>query len=343
MPRPLPASELEEAIRIAGDWSALDGARVFITGGTGFFGKWLLETLGEAKRAFNLDVEAVVLSRDPARFLDAMPHLRSARWLSFHRGDIASFLVPDGAFSHLLHGAASADARDYINDPPAMKRAIVEGTRHALEAMSRQTSLRMLFLSSGAVYGPQPPSLARIPDDFPLPSDPRTDTPARIYAQAKREAEMEAASSCNRLRFPCPIARCFAFAGPHLPLDRHFAFGNFIGDALAGRPIQIHGDGSPRRSYLYASELAAWLWSLALRGVSTTYNVGSDQDVSIRDLAEAVGKDASVPVHIAGAPVQGQEPQRYVPGITKVQTQLGLVPEISVQESIRRTLAWHRG
>ena len=343
MPGPLPEAELLEAVDLAGDWSPLRGARLFITGGTGFFGKWLLEVLGAAERTFALGLEAVVLSRDPARFCLAMPHLQGAPWLRFHPGDITAFRAPGGSFSHLIHGAGSSDARENTRDPAAMRRTLVEGTHRLMEAMARQSALRVLFLSSGAVYGPQPGGLTRIPDDHPVPDDPGARTPSQVYAQAKRESERIAASGSASSGFPCVRARCFTFAGPHLPLDQHFAFGNFIGDALAGRPIQIQGDGTPLRSYLYASEMAAWLWALALRGADTSYNVGSDQEISIRTLAEAVSRQASVPVHLAQSPVAGQEPSRYVPGIARMQMGMGISPVIGIQESIRRSLHWHRG
>ena len=343
MSRPLPEAELLEAVHLVRDWSPLRGARIFITGGTGFFGRWLLETLGAAERSLGLGVKAVVLSRNPDRFLLAMPHLREAPWLSFQLGDITSFQAPEGSFSHLIHGAGSSDARENMDDPVAMRRTIVEGTRHVMESMAKQTALRVVFVSSGAVYGPQPRDLARIPDDFPVQEDPSARTPAQIYAQAKREAERIASDTCADLGLSCSTARCFTFAGPHLPLDQHFAFGNFIRDALAGRAIHVQGDGTPCRSYLYASELAAWLWALATRGESTTYNVGSDLGISIQSLAEEVGQEASVPVHIAQRPIPGRESTRYVPEVTRIEKQLGLSPMISIRESIRRSLRWYRG
>ena len=341
MPSPLPAAELAEAVDWVGDWSGLRGARLFITGGTGFFGTWLLEVLGAAERTFQLGVEAVVLSRDPARFRHAMPHLQEAPWLRFHTGDITTFQAPDGAFSHLIHGAGSSDARDYARDPAGMRHTLVEGTRHVLEALAGQPALRVLYLSSGAVYGPQPGQVTHIPEAFPLPPD--TDDPAQAYAQGKREAERILARACEASGFPCPIARCFAFAGPHLPLDQHFAFGNFIRDALAGGPIRVSGDGTPLRSYLYASELAAWLWSLLLRGESTTYHVGSDQAVSIGELASAIARAAGVPVTLARPPEPGARPLRYVPAVTRIPGRLGLRQTLALDDAITRTLRWHRG
>jgi dTDP-glucose 4,6-dehydratase len=341
MSRPLPESELLEAVHLVQDWTPLQGARIFITGGTGFFGKWLLEVLGAANRAHDLNVEAVVLSRDPRAFLQAMPHLQHQPWLRFHQGGITTFDAPPGSFSHLIHGAASSDARDYARDPQAMHRAMVDGTRRVLETMEIQNSFRALFLSSGAVYGSQPPELTHFPEDQPLPGEGNGAAPS--YAQGKREAERLFTGGCRARQAPCPIARCFAFAGPHLPLDQHFAFGNFIRDALQGGPIRVQGDGSPFRSYLYASELAAWLWTLLIRGASTTYHVGSDQDLSIRDLAKAIGEIAGVATEIRAKPNLGQPPSRYVPAVTRIPVTFGLHPTVDLEEAIVRTLKWHRG
>jgi dTDP-glucose 4,6-dehydratase len=341
MPKPLPQAELAEAVALVGDWDGLRGARILLTGGTGFFGRWLLETLGEAERTHHLGCQVVALSREPERFLRTMAHLREAPWLRFHPGDIATLRDPGGTFSHVLHGAASSDARDWAGQPALLRAAMAEGARHLAELLARQSGLRLLFLSSGAVYGPQPPDLERIPEDFPLAPD--TDDPAQAYAQGKREAERILAKACAAAGFPCPIARCFAFAGPHLPLDQHFAFGNFIRDALAGGPIHVQGDGTPRRSYLYASDLAAWLWALLLRGNSAPYHVGSDHPVSIRELAQAVSAASGAAVEIARTADPSLPPLRYVPALARVPAELGLHPTVDLPEAITRTLRWHRG
>lgn len=341
MSRPLPEAELLEAVNLVPDWSPLRGARIFITGGTGFFGKWLLEVLGTANKEMDLKARVVVLSRNPDRFLREMPHLAQAPWLSFQEGDASDFTFPEGAFTHIIHGAGSSDARDYTTNPSAMRRTLVEGTNRAMAFATQQADPRVLFLSSGAVYGPQPPELTHLPDDHPLPLD--TDEPAHLYAQCKREAERIVSEAATIQRIPCPIARCFAFAGPHLPLDQHFAFGNFIRDALAGSPIHIAGDGTARRSYLYASELAAWLWTLAISGRSTTYNVGSDADLNIRELAEAVASASGTEIHRATVPRHEGPPTQYVPSVRRMHLEFGLSPTVNLNTAIARTLHWHQG
>lgn len=335
---PLPEAELQEAVAMVPDWSSLRGARVFITGGTGFIGKWLLEVLGAAVRRDQLEVQAVVLSRHPERFLSAMPHLRNQPWLQFHQGDAISFELPPGRFTHVLHGAASSDARDYDRNPLAMQRTQVEGTRRVANLIAVKAVPRALLISSGAVYSAQPPELLHLPEDHPLSGDS-----APSYAQGKRESERLFIEACMTGNTVGAIARCFAFGGPHLPLDQHYAFGNFIQDALQGRPIEVQGDGSPYRSYLYASELAAWLWTLLLQGEATTYHVGSDQGLSIRELAQAVGEIASLPIQIQQAPDPGRPASRYVPAILRIPASFGLRPSIPLKEAIVRTLRWHRG
>jgi dTDP-glucose 4,6-dehydratase len=141
------------------------------------------------------------------------------------------------------------------------------------------------------------------------------------------------------------IARLFAFAGPHLPLDLNFAIGNFVRDALKGGPIQIAGDGTPKRSYLYAADLAVWLWTILLRGQpARPYNVGSDEEVNIAELAELVLRNAApgTSIEIAQSPKPGVPPARYVPCVNRAREELGLRVRIPLDEAIRRMFDWYR-
>ena len=169
--------------------------------------------------------------------------------------------------------------------------------------------------------------------------------PASVYAEGKRTAELLCALYQRDSELECKIARCWAFCGPHLPLDEHFAIGNFIGDILAGRPIQIEGDGTPRRSYLYAADLAVWLWTMLFRAPCLVpFNVGSANDVSILELAQAVAAafDPKTEIHVARQAVPGANPARYVPSVGRAREVLGLQETIGLEESIRRTAAWYR-
>jgi dTDP-glucose 4,6-dehydratase len=142
------------------------------------------------------------------------------------------------------------------------------------------------------------------------------------------------------------IARLFCFVGPYQPLDSHFAIGNFIRDGLAGGPIRVKGDGMPGRSYLYAADLAIWLWTLLFRGVEGyRYNVGSEEAVTIAMLARRVG-DAfhpAVKVEIEKQAEPGRVAERYVPQSVEEAAQLGLKQWIGLDDAIRRTIRWHGG
>jgi nucleoside-diphosphate-sugar epimerase len=331
-------------------WEPLRGASLFISGGTGFFGIWLLEAALAANRERSLGCRVMVLSRDPARFAAKAPHLAADPALSFVEGDVRSFRFPEGPVTHVIHAATAASASLNADDPQAMFDVCLDGTRRMLALAQEKRSQRFLFTSSGAIYGRQPPELTHMPEDFrggPDPLDIRS-----AYAEGKRAAELLCAmaacpSSAGGAGLHVSIARCFAFVGPHLPLDVHFAIGNFIRDCIAGGPIRIGGDGTPFRSYLYAADLAEWLFTILLRGeAGRAYNVGSEEAISIRDLASRVADVAALvwpergrpEIVMAKQPEPGAPAERYVPSCGRARSELGLEPATSLDDAINRTL-----
>ena len=219
----------------------------------------------------------------------------------------------------------------------------MDGTRRTLDFAVTAGVKRFLMISSGLVYGTQPASLSHIPESYS--GGPDTTDARLVYAEGKRLSELLGTVYSRQSGLECPIARGFAFTGPYLPLEIHFAIGNFIADCLKKRPIRILGDGTPLRSYLYAADLAIWLWTILVRGQSgRVYNVGSEEAVSIAQLAgrviQALG--ASQPVEIAKKPVKGVPAERYVPDTARARRELGLEQWISLDEAIRRTAHWRR-
>lgn len=324
-------------------WNELRGARVFVTGGTGFFGRWLLETFAWANDRLDLGARVVVLSRAPDAFVQKAPHLAAHPCIALHAGDVRDFAFPAGAFSHVVHAATDASATKIADDPLEMFATIVDGTRRTLEFARAAGAKRFLLASSGAAYGTQPPEITHVPEDYA--GGPETTHPGAVYGEGKRAAETLCAAGARAGGFEAVIARCFAFVGPFLPLDAHYAAGNFVRDGLCGGPIRVGGDGTPLRSYLYAADLAAWLWTLLARGqAGRVYNVGSDEEASIAELARAVAAcfDDTVAVSVAGKPVPGRAPARYVPSIARARNELGLQAWTPLPEALRRTVAWHR-
>lgn len=332
------ADDLEDIVaRAESRFVRLKGERIFITGGTGFFGRWLLEALAWADQRLSLGLQVTVLSREPARFAASAGPLAVAPMLSWHTGDVRDFDFPAGRFPLVIHAATAASEQFNRSQPVAMFGTIVAGTRRVLEFAEQAGAAGILLTSSGAVYGPQPPSLEFLPEGFlggPDPNDPHS-----AYAEGKRAAEFLAAGS----GLPVKIARGFAFVGPFLPFDAHFAVGNFLRNALDGEAIVIKGDGSPYRSYLYGADLVVWLLAILLDGQpNRPYNVGSDQACSIAALAQRVSQVAGGGrVSILGTP-SGLPSQRYVPSIERARIELGLEVWIPLDRALEKTLAWAR-
>jgi nucleoside-diphosphate-sugar epimerase len=320
--------------------SALSRKRILITGGTGFVGTWLLHALERSDREHHLAVEVMALSRRPEPFLARNPRLAAWKSLKMLQGDVRDFELPPLTLDLVIHGATSASKVLNEESPLEMIDVIVRGTERVLDLARRGGAKRLLFLSSGLAYGRQPADCLALAEGQMGQLDALD--PKAAYGNAKHFAEHLSLQSGLAHGIEVSIARLFAFVGPLLPLDAHFAVGNFLRDGLAGRTIRIQGDGTPLRTYLHAGELAHWIWTLAIKASpGEAYNVGSDEIVSIRELAEKVGSLCGVDVDIAGTPVPGQAPALYVPDVRKAAS-LGLKPRWDLDESLRRTLAWHR-
>ena len=172
----------------------------------------------------------------------------------------------------------------------------------------------------------QPPQVERIPENFPC-------NPVTAYGKGKLRAE----ELCLQSSLDCMIARCFAFVGPQMPLDAHFAIGNFIGNCLRNEPIVIKGDGTAIRSYMYSTDLTEWLLTILVKGSKgNAYNVGSDDAISISDLAHKVRRvlSAENPVEIKKPRLDGCLPSRYLPSIEKAKTLLSLELRVGLEKAI---------
>ena len=338
---PLDAKDLDHVIgRTRGLWETMRGKKVFITGGTGFFGSWLLESFIAANDQLKLDALAIVLAVDPGAFRAQMPHVAGHRSVTLEAGDKCSCDAKGERFDFVIHAAAEPFLPIPSADPLALYEKNVAGTKHVLELARKCGATRLLFTSSGAVYGRQPSGLTHIPEEYPGAPDPLD--PRTTYYQAKRASEFLCA--CARSQgIDAVVARCFAFVGPHLPLDANFAVGNFIRDALRGGPIQVNGDGTSRRSYLYAADLAIWLWTLLFNGkAGRAYNVGSDADLSILELAQEVRQRLApkAEIRVALTPAPGKPSERYVPSIARARSELGLDVSVALGEAITRAARW---
>ncbi len=342
--RPLAPADVDHVLHYTADaFASMRGARLFLTGGTGFFGHWILESLLHANRELSLDVHVTVLTRDAASFRARAPHIADNAAITLLEGDVRSFPFPAEQHTHVIHAATDSGGKQAERPAYELAEAILEGTRRTLRFAVATGAQRLLFTSTGAVYGRSTP-LPHVPETYRGAPDPLLLHSS--YDEAKRMAEHLCVAYSQGTALECVIARPFAFVGAHLPLDAHFAIGNFIGSAIAGAPIVIRGDGTPRRSYLYAADLATWLWHLLLRApANRAYNVGSPEGLTIAELARLTAgtlrPGAGLPVEIHGTPDASAPLNSYVPDVRRAATELGLQVTVSLEEAIRRTAAWH--
>ena len=313
-----------------------DSDSILLTGGTGFFGKALLRHWKEKHELGEKAPTVTVLTRDPEFFSGRYPYIASQPWLTFARGDISDFdSLPSGKrYTHILHAAADSTLGPQ-QTPLQRYDQIVQGTRNMLDYALACEARRFLLTSSGGVYGPQPADIERLPETWLGMPDPLN--PANAYSVAKRAAEHLCALYRTEHGLETVIARCFAFVGEDLPLNVHFAIGNFIRDALWADAITIAGDGRSIRSYLDQRDLAAWLLTLLAKGrAGQAYNVGSDRSISVAALANLVGEliSPSKTLRIMGEAIEPQQRSIYVPDISRARAELSLEVTFPLEQSI---------
>ena len=315
------------------DFSKLKNNRILIAGGTGYYGKWFLQSFAYINEKLDLNAEMYVVSRSPESFLREYPVFAKYDEIHFIEGDIRNFKFPSGDFSYLIHAATEVVSGQEKSNPDEMMRVAERGTENLMQFAHYASVERVLLTSSGAIYGPQPCNIANMPETHHA-------LPTTIYGKAKKLSE----DICMSSGLSCSIARCYASVGPWLRLDVQYAVGNFIQNVLRGEPIFIKSDGRSYRSYLYIADLISWLWTILLEGKGgEAYNVGSDIPVSIAELAQAVidAVSANTMIEYGMKPDFSVPAPRYVPDVAKIKKSLGVTQHFSLDEGIKNTIAWH--
>ena len=333
--------DLEEINELSrDDLEHLVNSNVVITGASGFIGSWLTMSWASARQKYKGQGKLLLTSRSPTSIWKQAQKIDAKCPVRMISSEIRSFNIPD-EFHHgyIIHAATPASASLNTDDPYKMFNVIIEGQDRILAEALRASS-RLLFLSSGAIYGKQALELARLREEpFSYQND---DSRISAYHDGKRAAEMQSDIAVLRWGADVVTARLFAFIAPLLPFGTHFAAGNFMQDALGGSEIIIKSGGGSVRSYQYATDLCCHLWALAVRGkTGEKYNVGSDVAVSIKDLAQAVARNVNPLAEVVITGVDTIEnTTRYVPSIEKVRSQFKMKNHVDLDEAIKRTALW---
>ena len=308
---------------------------LLVIGGSGFFGKSILDAFSRNLLAPWHISKVIVMSRNVNKLLHDTPDLVGQN-VELYSADITNTDCLPFA-DYVIHAAASTDVRNYLSSPEDEKKNIQAGTYHYCDlAKIHHTNSKIVYVSSGAVYGVQPPNLDEIDESFV--GDLSKMAPGKLdYAVAKQDAE-RAIIDLGCMGLNVSIARCFAFVGKYLPRDQHFAISNFIDDVINKRPIAVKANHQVYRSYMYADDLVEWLMTIAddASPKCPIYNLGSNQAVLVSDLAKLLADTYNVQAEIPL--IADSKIDRYIPSIKKAKKELGLVLKYSLTESIDETI-----
>jgi dTDP-glucose 4,6-dehydratase len=321
---------------------ALRGGCLLVTGGTGFAGTWLAELVSYLNDQHGFGTRVMLLSSRAHSFSAKAPHLAMRDDVELIERDVRGLFEIPSEVEWIVHAAGSPDNRLHASDPVRTIAVIVQGTEAVLSSAARLPRLRkVLNISSGLVYGPQPWELQAVPETFRSAID--SAAVGSAYAEAKRLAETLCAAYRNQHRLPIINARPFAFIGPYQLLDRPWAVNNFVRDGLLGAPIRIQGDGQTVRSYMYPSDMAWWLLRILASGnTGGNYNVGSPEGVTLLDLAQRISRLLPKrPDVLTRQAREGASRSIFVPDVTLAHRSLGLNVTVDLDTALERTLAWN--
>jgi nucleoside-diphosphate-sugar epimerase len=303
--------------------------KVTIFGGTGFLGRWLVFALIEANIQLSLGIRLELVTTNVSRANSMFGDLNHEL---LNIIDFQKYKSEAGYSNFIFHGATPTTNSEKSILASNVNPVIIadEIVRIAKLNANKPT---VLHLNSGAIYGEQ--SLSNINQEETLNV---TLTPGNLYTRTKLEIDdiFNCASKENLINYKSP--RLYAFAGPHLPLEKHFAIGNFVSSSLLGKPINIHGNSNTTRSYLYPTDLVHCLLQMSVIESDAIFNIGSDIPISMLFLAEKVSTIVgNVPIIQSG---EDKQPSNYVPSITNLRKYVTNKPFIPIDEILVRWSKW---
>ncbi len=321
----------------------LRGEHLFLSGGTGILGTWLLELIKVLNESHGFDIRVTAYSRHARDFSSRWPHLGEVKNFRFEEGDIRYFTELPCDVRYIIHAAAFTDRRLIASQPGAVAEVNGVGTMRILRAAHLLEHVqKFVLLSSGLVSGAQPWDLPRVDESFAGPL--RCNDVNAVYAESKRFAEVVAQSAVSETKLPVVTLRPFAFVGPYQSLQLPWAVTDFIRDSFTGGPIRIMGDGATVRSLMYASDFAFWVLAALAKGhPRETYNIGSPEPVDLLSLAKMITQSFTpVPEIRTGLGQRAHERSRLVPEIRKTQRDMGVEVTVPLADAIHKTITWNR-
>lgn len=321
----------------------LRGNTVCISGGAGFVGTWLSNIIHYLNEHHGFQTKVFIIDRDVEKVQKNSPHLLNSNFFEFKRTDTRYLVELPRDINYIIHAAGSPDTREHVSHPIEVMSTIANGTEAILRASERLSDLRMfLNLSSSLVYGSFSDTTKNTKENdfYKLGNNPTSN----FYSEAKRYSEVISDAFRQQLRLPVAIMRPFGFVGPYQALSGPWAVNNFINDAINGQTIKILGDGSTVRSLLYGSDAAFWVLKTLVNTESgSKFNLGSPEEVSLKNLAQMVQANLSINKEImfyAGSASVGKT-SFMVPDTELVQNKFNLKITVPLETAVKRTIQWY--
>ena len=334
---------LRSADGILESLSPLVGRTLAVTGGTGFLGTWIAESVAALNDNHGFRITLHLYGRAPQTWQERVPHLSAREDIEVRQGDVRTPMDFPSTCDFIIHAAGTPDNRVHASDALRVYQTAVFGANNVLDAATKLDGInRFLLVSSGLVSAPPSDGQGYVEEAFTV-HDPNSFHLA--YVDSKRASENLAAIYRSEFRLPVVIARPYTFMGPYQPLDRPWALNNFIRDALMRGEIRLQGDGLVRRSFLYGSDAAAWTLAALVKGsVGKAYNIGSGRPLPLKQAAESIADAVGPHVRISyrNLPPNQQRHNDFYPDNTRAASELTVTEAIPFEEGLVKTVHWYK-
>lgn len=317
----------------------LKNQSILITGGTGFVGSCLINSLVHLDAVFQLNAQFFILSRNPEKLYLKSPGLKSCNNIQLITSDIRKLQLTDKKFDYVIHAAGSPEPNLIKNQPLEVFDIIANGTKHLLNLLKDSEIKNTLILSSSLVHGSSQKYERFLNENAQVAGNPYNSFGS--YIEAKRTAEFYSSVYTRLFSMNISVARCFHLIGPFIPLDSGNLMGDIISSALHGSDLSIQADRNTIRSYLYCSDFVVWLLKILLKGSNQVYNVGDNVPCTLNEIVDQMRKKYNANIIF---PNQASSSDSFgiIADTTLARNELELKVNVSLDEAIERTVEWHQ-